>query len=252
MALDNAQDGKGRNAGARLITARTMDLRVTDARWAFAERNAADIATHWARRAAENPHYFNGTVLMLSDFSLSQDGCFSGRFLRTDFRSFLYWRETGQTDPSVRDTVGTALIRTSDDTILLCQQRAGHLNTGFTTPPGGFIDARDVNQDGTVDIGRAVAREVCEETGLGPPLLRQGAGFLVAIAGRLVSIAVPWTCGLTGADVVGIATDHIANDADGELARALAVPPAAALETLNLPDYARVLLGAPELLKTAT
>lgn len=247
-----AQDSKGLTAGACLIKARTMDLRVTDARWAFAEQNTADIASHWARRSAENPHYFNGTVLMLSDFSLSDDGCFSGLFLPTDFRSFLYWRESGQTDTSVRDTVGTALIRTSDDTILLCQQRAGHLNTGFTTPPGGFIDTRDVNQDGTIDIAQAVAREISEETGLGPPQLRQDAGFLVAVAGRLVSIAVPWTCGLTGADVVGIATDHIASDAEGELACALAVAPAAALETLNLPDYARVLLGAPELLKTST
>lgn len=235
----------------RLIAAREADLRVTDAGWDFARRHAPEIAAHWARRSAENPHYFNGIVLMMSDYSLSGDGHFAARFVKTDFRSFLYWRETGQADPAVRDTVATALIRARDGSVLLCQQRPGHLNTGFTTPPGGFLDARDVREDGTVDIAHAVMREIGEETGLGPPTLRQGTGFLIAIVGRLVSIAVPWESDLTGAELADAATRHIATDPEGELARVFAVAPAEALETLTMPDYARHLLGAHPLLKTS-
>ncbi len=235
----------------RLIAAPAVDLRVTDTAWEFAQRHEAGIAAHWARRSHENPNYFNGTVLMLSDWSVDGDGRFSGRFIRTDFRSFLYWRESGETDAAVRDTVATALIRARDGCVLLCEQRAGHLNSGLTTPPGGFIDARDVGPDGGIDITRAVMREIEEETGLGPSALRPKPGVLIAMAGRLVSFAVVWETDLPGAALVQDATRHIATEANGELQRVLAVPPADALQTLTMPDYARLLLGAPQLVKTS-
>lgn len=234
----------------RLMAARALDLRLSGDGWDFAARQRAEIAAHWARRSAENPHYFNGAVLMLADFALTEDGCFSGRFIRTDFRSFLYWRDTGQPSRAVRDTVGTALIRSREGHVLLCQQRPGHLNTGFTTPPGGFIDGRDVDGDGTVDVVRAVAREISEETGLGAEHISRESGFLIAVAGPLVSIAVPWRSDLAAADLVARAGQHIDVDAEGELARVLALPAADALDTLTMPDYARVLLGATRFSKT--
>lgn len=227
----------------RVISAQAVHLSVSDAAWPFAERHTIEIAALWERRSAENPYYFNGIVLMLSSYSLSQ-GCFSGHFLRTDFRSFLYWREGGHTDRAVRDTVASALIHSSDGCVLLCQQRAGHLNTGFTTPPGGFIDPRDVSADGTVDIARAVMREITEETGLGPSELRQAPGFVITLAGPLVSIAVPWRSDLAGNALVDIARRHIASEPEGEIERVLALPPQEACATLTLPDYARALLGA--------
>lgn len=236
---------------ARLMAARVLDLRLSGDRWDFAARHDAEIAAHWARRSVENPHYFNGVVLMLADFALTDDGGFSGRFIRTDFRSFLYWRETGQPARTVRDTVGTALIRSREGHVLLCQQRPGHLNTGFTTPPGGFIDARDVDGDGTVDVVRAVQREIAEETGLGAEHLGREPGFLVAVAGPLVSIAVPWRSDLAAADLVAHASRHIASEAEGELARVLALPADEALDTLTMPDYARVLLGASRFSKAS-
>lgn len=235
----------------RLIAADALDLRLAGETWDFAARHEEEIFAHWARRSAENPHYFNGVVLLLADYALTGDRRFCGRFLVTDFRSFLYWRETGKRSRAVRDTVGTALIRSREGHVLLCQQRPGHLNTGFTTPPGGFIDGRDVNRDGTVDVVRAVEREIAEETGLGPECLRRESGFLIAVAGPLISIAVPWQSDLAADDLLARAGRHIAAETDGELARVLALPAAEARDTLSLPDYARVLLGAPWFSKTS-
>lgn len=241
----------GQQSETRLVVAEELDLRLTEGRWDFAIENEAEIAAHWARRLAENPHYFNGIILMLANYRVSGQSLFTGRFIRTDFRSFLYWRERGQPDGSVRDTVGTALIRSPEGHVLLCQQRPGHLNSGLSTPPGGFIDARDVDGDGSIDIARAVMREITEETGLGPRTLRQGTGYLIAVSDRLVSIAVPWHTDLSGPELVREASRHIAADPEGELARVLAPSPAEALETLALPEYARALLGASQVLKTS-
>ncbi|AHB49179.1 NUDIX hydrolase [Hyphomicrobium nitrativorans NL23] len=241
----------GQQIEARLIEATRVDLRVTDAEWAFARQYQGEIAAHWARRSAENPHYFNGTVLLLSDYALSDDGVVSGRLLRTDFMSFLYWRETGCPEAGIYDTFCTALIRSREGHVLLCQQRPGNLNEGFATPPGGFIDERDVDADGTIDLSRAVTREIAEETGLGAPLLRQGAGFAILLVRHQVSLAVPWHSDLSGDDLVRKASLHIAGEAEGELLRTLSLSPGEALRTLSLPDYARVLLSASDVLKTS-
>ena len=236
---------------ARLIEATRVDLRVTDAEWDFARRHQGEISTHWARRLEENPHYFNGTVLLLSDYEVPGDGVFSGHLLRTDFKSFLFWRESGWPDVGVYDTFCTALIRSCEGHLLLCQQRPGHLNDGFSTPPGGFIDERDVEADGTIDLSRAVMREITEETGLDASLLRQGNGFAILLARHQASFAVPWHSDLSGDDLVRKASLHIADETEGELLRTLALSPDEALRTLTLPDYARVLLSASHVLKTS-
>ncbi|HRN84602.1 MAG TPA: NUDIX hydrolase [Hyphomicrobium sp.] len=236
---------------ARLIEATGIDLRVTDAGWDFARRHEAEIATHWARRSAENPHYFDGSVLLLSGYALSDDGLFSGRLVRTDFKNFLFWRESGRPEAGVRDTFCTALIRSREGHVLLCQQRPGNLNDDFFTPPGGFIDARDVDPDGAIDVARAVLREITEETGLREPLVRQGTGFAVFLSRHQVSLAVPWQSDLSGDALVSEAGRHIAAEPEGELLRTLALPPGEALRTLALPEYARVLLSASYVLKTS-
>lgn len=234
----------------RLIEATGVDLRVIDDGWAFSRRHEAEIAEHWARLAAENPQYFDGTILLLSDYSMSDDGVFSGRLLRTDFKSFLYWRACGWPEAAVRDTFCTGLIRSCDGHVLLCQQQPGHLNDGLSTPPGGFIDARDVAPDGTIDLARAVAREIVEETGLGAAHVRQGTGYAIVLTGHQVSLAVPWHSDLSGDALAREARRHIEAEPEGELLRVLALSPGEALQTLTLPDYARALLGASHILKT--
>ena len=50
---------------ARLLEVGELDLVFEPAHWAFAERQAASIAAHWARLRKAKPALFNGRVLLL-------------------------------------------------------------------------------------------------------------------------------------------------------------------------------------------
>lgn len=229
------------NAQTRVFAVAGVDLRLTDGVWVFAEQHREDIADHWARRLRETPGFFNGAVHVLTAHTVS-DGVLSAQFVRTDFKSFLYWRETGWPDTSVMDAFGSALILSAEGHVLLGHQSAGHLNSGFWYPPGGFIDARDVGADGVIDIEGSVAREIAEETGLGVPAIRRGSGYVVTIVGPVLSIAVPYHSVLTGAALLTEAARHLSADGDSELSDLMLVDPGNPTAGIAMPEYARALL----------
>jgi 8-oxo-dGTP pyrophosphatase MutT (NUDIX family) len=174
----------------------------------------------------------------------------SGRFLRTDFKSFLYWRESGWPDRSVMDAFGSALILSSDGHALLGRQRAGNLNSGLCYPPGGFIDVGDVRPDGTIDIEASVAREIAEETGLAAPSIQRADGYAITISGPVLSIAVPFRSPLPGPALLAQASHHISADPGGELGCVVLALPGDGNAALPMPDYARALLHHLPRLKT--
>ena len=229
-------------AGPRVIAVEQCDLIVTQERWPFAERNGAAIDAHWMRRAAENPTYFNGSIHILCEFAI-EGGRFSGRLLRTDFKSFLYWRETGEPDRSVFDAFGSALIRSRDGAIVLGRQRAGNINAGLSYLPGGFIDVRDVDAAGGVDIRASVLREVAEETGLGPADLTADPGYVITVSKQQISIAVAITAHDEAATLAARIRQHISRDPFSELEDVAIVRTEQDLDMLATPAYARALLG---------
>jgi 8-oxo-dGTP pyrophosphatase MutT (NUDIX family) len=226
----------------RVFAVSGVDLRVTGGTWPFADRHRSEIEAHWAQRVRETPGFFNGAVFVVTRCSVSAGGRLSAQFVRTDFKSFLYWRETGFRDESVLDGFGSALILSADGEVLLGRQRAGNLNGGLTYPPSGFIDAADVREDGTIDIDASVAREVAEETGLSPPAISRGEGYIVTRAGLVLSISVPFLSPLAGPALLRAARRHIASDGESELADLQLVAPGETPAELPMLDYARVLL----------
>lgn len=226
----------------RVFKAATVDLQVTEGSWPWSDRHQDAIAAHWEQRRSETPGFFNGAVHMLTGYSLSADGRFSARFVRSDFKSFLYWRETGWCDTSVMDGFGSALILSAEGHVLLGRQSAGNLNSGLCYPPGGFIDARDVRPDRTIDLEGSVAREILEETGLAPPMISRATGYVITIAGPVLSIAAPYRSKLPGEALLREAGRHISADAESELADLLLAAPGEASAELPMPDYARALL----------
>lgn len=227
---------------SRVFLVSGVDLRVTDGTWTFADRHREEIAAHWARRTRETPGFFNGAVHLLTEHAVSEAGILSGRFVRTDFRSFLYWRETGWRDPSVTDAFGSALILSAEGRVLLGRQRAGHLNSGLCYPPGGFIDVRDIGPDGTIDIAQSVAREIAEETGLAQPTIIRMDGYVVTRAGPVLSIAVPYRSALPDTALAQAVARHISSEADSELAEAVLVDPGDDPSGISMPPYAQALL----------
>lgn len=225
----------------RVSRAETCSLTAGRARWPFAEAEAAAIDAHWARRSAENPGFFNGVIHLLRHHTF-ENGVFKGELVRTDFKSYLYWREMGFPDASVRDAFGSALIRSAEGHVLLGRQREGNINSGLTYLPGGFIDARDVGVDGSIDIAASVLREVEEETGLPAGGLIRRPGFHVTVTSPLISIAVELVS-IAPAEVLRTAMlAHMAADPESELTDAVIVRSSADLSGLAMPDYARILL----------
>lgn len=225
----------------RVFAVQSVDLRVVPGVWPFACEHAREISAHWERRRREAPAFFNGAVFALVDFAVSEAGALSGRLVRTDFKSNLYWRETGCRDTSVMDAFGSALLFSAEAQVLVGRQRAGNLNSGLYYPPSGFIDAGDVSADGHIDIDGSALRETAEETGLSASHLERTGGYFVTMADGLMSIAVPFHSRLSGAALLSAATRHIALDDGSEVAEFLLVTPGDTKD-LPMPDYARAML----------
>lgn len=223
-------------------------LMVTDAAWAYAIDNAAAVDAHWQRRRAESPSLFNGVVHLMH--AETCDGAtLTSSFLRSDFKSYLHWREAGFPDAGVRDGFGSALIRSAEGHVILGRQRKGNINAGVAYLPGGFIDQRDVLADGSIDIDGSIARELAEETGLNAADVAVSPGYLITRCGALVSIAREVVSPLPAEALRDRIRTHIAADPDPELEDAVIVRTAADIEHARMHAYARLLLrrllGAP-------
>lgn len=216
-------------------------LTVGTERWPFADAHRGPIGEHWRRRSAENPKFFNGQIYVLIEGGLD-GGVFRGALAPADFASYLYWRDNGFGDSTVRDCFGTAVIRSADGAVMLARQKAGQINSGLLYLPGGFLDARDAGADRLVAVTGAISREVAEETGLGPPDLEPQPGLLISCAGPLVSVAQVYRSRLTAAELEKTVDAHIRADPAAELEGIAFASSYDALDAGAVPLYARQLL----------
>lgn len=218
-------------------------LRVSPARWSFANENAEAIDAHWAEAKRTNPNYFNGVVYLVDDVAIS-DGALRASLLRTEFKSYLYWRANGFPPAGVLDGFGSALIRSEDGHIMLGRQRAGNVNGGKAYAPAGFIDGQDVDAEGLIHIERSALREVAEETGIDPGAIAKDDGFYLTRSGPQLSMAVPLRARMTTAEFVSRAEQHIRASPNSELDAIIPVAGLQDVENLPVPRYMRVLLDA--------
>lgn len=215
----------------------------SDEPWFFARDNASAIEQNWQRATAQNPKFFNGTIFLMSAFGIT-DTTARAKFLRTNFKSYLFWRECGWPEADVLDGFGSALVRASDGGILLARQNAGHVNAGLVYLPGGFIDERDAGPDGRIDIDRSVDRELLEETGLGPDVVTRSPGYYVTESRPQMSFAVCYQANIAAEDLKRRVEAFIATSHDGELGEIIVARGPADIEQLDMAPFARQLLSA--------
>lgn len=223
-----------------------VELRVVAEPWPWAQARRIDINAHWARAIINRPNYFNGVVHLAKRATFDGD-TLTVDLIATDFKSYLFWRETGFADTGVVDPFGSALVQSLDRQSLIVCQRPGNINSGLYYLPGGFIDDCDVEigADGLahVDIAKSIAREVLEETGLrvGEDVIADG-GFIVTRTGPHMSIAQVLRSVLSGAQLLQRVEGTIAADPDGELAAARLVQQPDDLTDIAMTAYARMLM----------
>ncbi|MEM1371578.1 MAG: NUDIX hydrolase [Pseudomonadota bacterium] len=254
-----------------------LDLSVAhDLRWDFAERYAAEINAHWQRRTSDNPQFFNGPIVLLCEpatvGTTAHGLTLGGRFLKADFKSFLYWREVGPThvntpevdpayggappasvcntsvsDTSVRDTgvcdaFGSAIVWSADGKLMVIRQSPGHVNQGQVYFPGGFIDQRDISEAGAIDIDGSVRRELAEETGLTAQDVTRTPGYLVTRNDRQLSIGVTFRTNLPADQLCQKVEAFIQQDSDAELAAVACISQPEAPPGTTFAEFANILV----------
>lgn len=156
----------------------SLDLHLHPGSWSFAEAEKARIAEHWRQLADANPRIWNGDVLICAKAEI-KEARLTGRFLKTDYASFVAWRDWGWPDKKVSNCFGSAIVLSSDGALLYGRMADHTLNPGKIYPPGGSLEMQDVGPDGRVDVIASLIRELEEETGL--KACDAGTGELLAV-----------------------------------------------------------------------
>lgn len=156
--------------------------------WPEADARRAEIEATFARRQAANPHLWNGDILMLRGYRFA-DGRLEGRVRRTDFASFLWWREQGwPTTLGMVNVFAQAALEGADGAFLMGVMGAHTASPGRIYFPGGTPDPSDLTADGRLDLDASLWRELSEETGLGPADVAHDAGFTAVFDGPRLAL----------------------------------------------------------------
>jgi len=143
----------------------SYDLQVTENPWQWAAGNAAAVKRFWNTAIIEKPSLFNGQVLVMGEHKIA-GGCLSGTVHKTDFASFLYWKDKGlPQEAGVRNVFGCAVVRSAEGHLLFGRMAPYTAASGRVYPMAGTPDLEDI-KDGKLDIEGSLQRELREEAGL--------------------------------------------------------------------------------------
>ncbi|WP_454914722.1 NUDIX hydrolase [Xanthobacter sediminis] len=179
--------GEGTNGDRRVAPVLSLSVTLEDGGWPEAEAHRGEINAHFAARQAANPHLWNGDILLLRDH-LFADGRLEGRVRRTDFASFLWWRDEGWPDLGMVNLFALAALEGSDGAFLMGVMGAHTASAGRIYFPGGTPDLSDLSADGRLDLDASVWRELAEETGLAAKDVAHDAGFTAVSDGPRLAL----------------------------------------------------------------
>lgn len=211
-----------------------LDLRLGSEAWAFASGHRLRIANHWQELVARRPQLWNGEVLICLEAAI-HGGVLAGRFAKTDYASFMAWRDWGTPDATACNMFGTPVVLTADRAIIFAEMAGQTMNGGMVYPPSGSLEPRDIRPDGTVDVLGSIATELREETGLDAAEAKPGRLFAIRDGHRLAVVqAIAFE--RTAAQIEsGFARHH---DPNAELARLVVIRSAGDVDP-RMPAFAQ-------------
>lgn len=169
-----------------IIPVTRLDLHFEDAPWRFAIERRAEIDAHFAELRVAKPQMWNGEVLVLYRGEMA-DGVLSGAYLKTDFASFISWRDWGFPDKTMRNCFPMAALRSTDGAFVLGVMGEHTATAGQIYFPAGTPDPNDIEGD-RVDLERCVVRELMEETGLGEADVAAEPGWFATPLGQRLAL----------------------------------------------------------------
>lgn len=223
------------------VPLRGLDLRLDDRAWGFAEEQRLKIARHWRALIAEKPFLWNGDVLICTAHRI-EDGRLSARFCRTDYASFVAWRDWGWPDREACNCFGVPAVVSSDGILLMGTMGPHTLNHGMAYPPSGSLEGRDIGPERRIDIEGSMAKELREETGLDLGLATPGR--MIAVSdGRRLAVARRFDMPMVFGDMENVFRAHAAAGGEQELSDVFGIRSADHAGG-NVPAYARTIIGA--------
>jgi hypothetical protein len=214
----------------------SVDLRFVEGVWDFANRERAVIDAAWQKRVRANPSLWNGEVLLALDVRLA-DGVLSANHCKTDYASFVVWRDLGWPDKAAFNIFGMGVVVTADGALVYGEMGAHTLNAGAIYPPGGSLEPKDVMPDGSVGIDHSIAEELGEEIGFDVSGCLRGEQYAVYDRQR-IAVVQSYFSTMTFAQMEANFRQHVVGEAQPELSRLVAVRSEADISDA-MPDWAK-------------
>ncbi|MHB8885903.1 MAG: NUDIX hydrolase [Methylovirgula sp.] len=207
--------------------------------WPFETAYATEIEAHWQRRLGQNPHLFNGRILLMHQSEISEiEGVrrLSGHCFLADYKSFIAWGDFGYRDETITNVFALAALRSADGAFLLGEMGPKTANAGRLYFPAGTPDPSDL-KGAMLDLESNVLRELKEETNLGGDELLRDPGWTVVFQGPFAACMKTIRSALSAAELVARVDDFLAQERDPELARLKPVFAPGDLEPNRMPDF---------------
>jgi hypothetical protein len=101
----------------QIIELDRVEISVEPWHWEFAIAQRDQIARYFAQKKKEQPRLWNGRVLLMHRYTIS-NRALRGRSFTTEFANFLAWRDWNYPDPTIRDFFGAAGLCAADGAYL--------------------------------------------------------------------------------------------------------------------------------------
>ena len=169
--------------------------------WQFATQNRQQISALWREKQRSYPHFYNGQVHIMTSWEIrdaeTDVATFVGTLRRTDFASFLYWKESDEHTKSEVDFSGGAAVLCSDGALLMAVSGEHTIVPGTLEFPSGFVEVGDF-EGNRLNFDRHVEREVTEEFAITKAQLSGNLQYLVSAANGVVQAISLFTVNLSG------------------------------------------------------
>jgi hypothetical protein len=170
---------------------REVVVRLEEAPWLFATQNSEKISDFWQEKQRSHPHFYDGQVHVMTSWEIRnlQTGAaaFIGNLRRTNFASFLYWKNCEANTQNTIDFSGGAALLCSDGALLMAVTGERTIMPGTLEFPSGFVDVSDFD-DNELNFNRHVEREVIEEFSITKEQLGRPKQYLVSAADSVVQV----------------------------------------------------------------
>ena len=195
----------------------SVEITVEPWSWKFAIERRDDIDRHFARLQRDRSGIWNGRVLLLNRYAIS-DRVLRGACFETDYASFLAWIYWGFPDPTVGNVFAAAALRAAGGAYLVGEMAPYTAAAGRLYFPAGTPEPNDIGAGGALDLADNVRRELKEETGLDIAELDAEPGWCAVIDRCYIALLKRVAARQKAEELRSRIMRHLASEAKPELA----------------------------------